>query len=304
MNDHIRVMAGAIVAFLPITATAQDVSGAVTLGLGSYDSSDGFADFSTLSLDGEIDLIHSSGLSFGATAGSTRADYDGIDDDASVKTYGLSAGYAVTADWTAGAFYEYGEFSVDGFGTAAIDTYGLFVAYGTDRVGVEFFAGETDGYEISGAGVDWSDLGASVSVDIGASAEIGAHLVRSHLSLGADELDMISAGLGGHYAFGNGLTGFAGITQASLQEFAGDLTTVGVGLGYDLAAATRVSAIASVELARTRVDDGFGTYDEDSIRVGITLPLGRAGTAPLNSVANTATSGNRTAITSALIASY
>ncbi|MGR3703115.1 MAG: hypothetical protein ACU0A4_13600 [Paracoccaceae bacterium] len=65
MYDHIRVMAGVIVACLPLSATAQDMAGAVTLGLGSYDSSDGFADFTTRSLDGRLDLSYGNGLSLG-----------------------------------------------------------------------------------------------------------------------------------------------------------------------------------------------------------------------------------------------
>lgn len=304
MYDHIRVMAGVIVACLPLSATAQDMAGAVTLGLGSYDSSDGFADFTTRSLDGRLDLSYGNGLSLGATAASTRADYDGFDDHASVNSLGLTAGYALTPTWTAGLFYEYGEFSVDGFGAASMDSVGLFAAYDSALMGLEVFAGQTDGYDIAGAGVDWSDIGASLSFPVGSSGQIGAHLVRSHLSLGPDELDMVSAGLGGHYAFANGLLGFAGVTQASLEEFAGELTTMGVGLGYDLSTTMNLAAVASVELARTHVDFGTGTYDEDSIRIGLTLPLGRKAAAPLNSVAHSAATTNRTAITTALIAAY
>ena len=304
MDYRIPAISGAMIALLPIGVAAQDIAGAATFGLGSYDSSDGFADFSTLSLDGEIDLKFSNGLMFGATAATTRADVDGIDEDASVNAFGLTAGYAFASMWNGGVYFENSEFVLDGFGSASVDSYGLFAGYSSDLMDLELFGGVTDGYEVSGAGIDWNDLGLSLSYNMGPDGKFGGHVMRSHLSQGAVEVDMVSAGLGGHYAFGQGFMGFAGLTHATVEEFAGDITTVGIGVGYDLSAFTNFAAVASLEVAHSRLDDGTDTYDEDSIRLGVTVPLGGAATVPMNSVARSALSPNRTAVTSTLIGAY
>lgn len=304
MDYRIPAISGAMIALLPIGVAAQDIAGAATFGLGSYDSSDGFADFSTLSLDGEIDLKFSNGLMFGATAATTRADVDGIDEDASVNAFGLTAGYAFASMWNGGVYFENSEFVLEGFGSASVDSYGLFAGYSSDLMDLELFGGVTDGYEVSGAGIDWNDLGLSLSYNMGPDGKFGGHVMRSHLSQGAVEVDMVSAGLGGHYAFGQGFMGFAGLTHATVEEFAGDITTVGIGVGYDLSAFTNFAAVASLEVAHSRLDDGTDTYDEDSIRLGVTVPLGGAATVPMNSVARSALSPNRTAVTSTLIGAY
>jgi hypothetical protein len=304
MDYRIPAISGAMLALLPIGVAAQEIAGAATFGLGSYDSSDGFADFSTLSLDGEIDLKFSNGLMFGATAATTRADVDGIAEDASVNTFGLTAGYTFASQWNGGVYFENSEFVLEGFGSASIDSYGLFAGFSSDLMDLEVFGGVTDGYEVSGAGIDWNDLGLSLSYNMGPDGKFGGHVMRSHLSRGAVELDMVSAGLGGHYAFGQGFMGFAGLTHATVEEFAGDITTVGIGVGYDLSAFTNFAAVASLEVAHTRLDDGTDTYDEDSIRLGVTVPLGGAATVPMNSVARSALSPNRTAVTSTLIGAY
>ena len=284
MDYRIPAISGAMIALLPIGVAAQDITGAATFGLGCYDSSDGFNDFSTRSLDGEIDLKFSNGLMFGATAATTRADVDGIAEDASVNTFGLSAGYAFASQWNGGVYFENSEFALEGFGSESVDSYGLFVGYSSDLMDFEVFGGETDGYVVSGAGIDWNDLGLSLSYNIGPDGQFGGHVMRSHLSRGAVEVDMVSTGLGGHYAFGQGFTGFAGVTHATIEEFAGDVTTVGVGVGYDLSAFTNFGAVASLELARSRLDDGTDTYDEDSIRIGVTVPLGGTTSLPMNAL--------------------
>jgi len=128
--------------------------------------------------------------------------------------------------------------------------------------------------------------------------------VLSRLSQGGVDVDLTSSGLGGSYAFGGGLSSFAGVTRAEIDDLVGDLTTFGVGLGYDLSEAANFPAMLSFELARSRIDDGSASYSEDSIRLGVSLPLGGAKTVPLNSIASSAMSPNRTALTSVLVGIY
>ena len=304
MKPYSPVLLGALVATLPLGVAAQEMSGAATLGYGSFSASDGFADSSVLSLDGKLGVTYDNGLSFGATASTATADVDGITEDINVSTLGLTGGFVFSNFWAVGAYFEFAEVDVDGLGSDSTDSYGLSVGYDSDLMAFEIFAGETDADLLAGTGVDWTDLGARVSFNIGTDAVIGGHVLRSRLSDGTDDVDLTTLGLGGHYALGNGFTGFAGVTRAEVDVFTGDVTTFGLGVGYDLMAVANVPATLSLELARARLDDGVDTYNEDSIRFGITLPFGAARTAPLNSVASSAMSPNRTALTTALVGAF
>ncbi len=168
----------------------------------------------------------------------------------------------------------------------------------------EAFLGETDGDALSGTGVDWTDLGARASVNIGMQGAVGGHVQRSRLSANGFETDLYSVGLGGHYAFGNGLTGYAGVTRGEIEDLDGNLTTIGAGIGYDLSMATDLPATLSVELTRSQIDDGVDKYKMNGIRFGVTLPLGNGKSVPMNSTASGAMNPNRTALTSAIVGTF
>ena len=304
MKSYVHYFAGAIVAVLPVSVAAQEISGVATFAYGDFSTPGGIDDSSARSLDGELNLTYDNGLRLGATASSARVNFDGITEDLSVNTLGLTAGAGFANFWNAGAYYEFGELGLSGIGDTSIDSYGVFLGYGSDLMGLEFFVGQTDGDVLAGTGVDWTDVGASASFNIGSDLVLGGHVLRSRLSQGGVDVDLTTVGLGGSYAFGNGLSGFAGVTRGEIDVLVGDLTTFGVGLGYDLSQAANFPATLSFELARSRIDDGVGSYDQDSIRLGITLPLGGAKNVPLNSVASSAMSPNRTALTSALVGAF
>lgn len=304
MKPHFHLLLGAFVATLPLTATAQDISGAATLGFGHVNGSDGFPDASVLSLDGRVGVTYDNNLTFGATASTATANPDGGFEDVSVNTLGLNGGVVFTNLWRLGGYVEFAEVDISGLGSENVDSYGLTAGYDSDLMGFEFFAGQSDTDILAGTGVDWTDVGARLSLNIGSEGAVGGHVVRSRLSSGGTDVDLTSIGLGGHYAFGQGLVGFAGVTHAEVDFLVGDLTTFGFGFGYDLTDMANFPATLSLELARAQLDDGVDKYNEDSIRFGITLPFGGTKTAPLNSVASNAMSPNRTALSTALVGSF
>jgi hypothetical protein len=296
---------GGLMTTLPLALAAQDITGAATFGYASLTGSGEDVDDATIrSLDGQLTLKYDNGLMLGAKAASARADIDGFEEDTSVNVFGLTAGAGFANFWNGGAYYEFGDISEDGFGNESIDSYGLFLGYDSDLMAFELFGGSTDGYVLSGTDVDWTDLGARASLNIGTMGVVGGHIQRSRLSEGGESFDFTSYGLGGQYTLAQGFNAFAGITRAEIEEVAGDWTTFGIGIGYDLSAATNFPAILSLELARTRLSDDVDSIDQDSIRFGLTLPLGGAKTMPLNSAASNALSPNRTALTTALVGSF
>lgn len=304
MKSITPIILGAVVTALPVAAMAQDVTGGATLGFGSISGPDGFPDVTTRALDGAIGLDYDNGLRLGASASSVRADLSGIEEDISANVFGLTAGASFSNFWNAGVYYEYGKIGIVSLLEASIDSYGLFLGYDSDLMGFEVFAGTTDSYLLSGTGVDWADVGASASFKMGANSKIGGHVVRSRLSGGGDEVDLTTMGLGGSYGFGNGLVGYAGVTHGQIDDLVGDLTTVGLGVGYDLSDTANFPAMLSFEVARSRLDDGVDNVDLDTIRFGVTLPLGGGKAVPMNSVAANAMSPNRTALSTAIVGAF
>lgn len=304
MNFYTIPMVSALVAAMPFSVAAQEISGAATFAYGAYSASDGFPDTSVLSLDGKVGVTYDNGLSFGATASSATADAEGVSEDISFNTFGLNGAFGFAEFWKAGAYFEYAEADIDGVGSDSLDSYGLLLGYDSDIMAFEIFAGETDTDLLAGTGVDWTDVGATFAFNIDTAGAVGGHVLRSRFSSGGDDVDLTSIGLGGHYAFGNGLTGFAGVTRAEVDVLVGDVTTFGFGVGYDLTSTANFPAVVSLELARSTLDDGLDSYEEDSIRLGITLPFGAAKGAPLNSVAANAMSPNRNALSTAIVGAY
>ena len=304
MRKFFPPLLGAVAVTFPLALAAQEITGVATLGYGHVSSSDGFPDITALSFDGRAGVTYDNRLTLGITASTAKADPDGVAEDLSINSLGLSGGVAFPSLWRLGGYAEFSEIRVSGLGSDKLDSFGVTVGYASDIMDAEAFAGQSDTDLLARTGVDWTDLGARLSFGIGQNGAVGGHMVRSRLSGGGMSVDVTSVGLGAHYDFGQGLVGFAGITRAEADILIGDVTNVGVGFGYDLSTVANVPAIVSLELARAQFDDGVDRYDEDTIRFGLTLPLGGSKTAPMNSVAANAMTPNRTALTTALVGAY
>lgn len=300
MKHRLPLMMGALAAFSPMMVSAQEMSGAVTLGIAQTSLPDGLPDLSTISLDGKLDVDYAGRLFFGANISTAKVDIDGISEDLSATTIGLTAGFPLGSMWNGGAYFEHAALDIDGFGTESINSYGLFVGYTSDLMAFEVFGGETDGDALSGTGVDWYDIGARASFAIGDRGEVGGHWINSRLSSGGFDVDLTSVGVGGSFEVAQGFSVFAGLNRSEIDVFVGDVTTFGLGVGYDMASVVNFPATVSLELVRSRLDDGVDNYDADSIRFGVTIPFGGAKSTPMNSIASSASSPNRTALTTAI----
>lgn len=300
MKNRLTIVMGVLAAFTPVMSSAQEVSGAATLGLAETSSPSGVPDYSAMSLDGKLDVNYAGVLSFGANISTGKIDIDGVSEDLSATIIGLNAGFPLGSMWNGGAYYEHAELDVDGLGSESINSYGLFVGYKSDLMALELFGGETDGDSLTGTGVDWFDIGGQASFAVGQAGEVGGHMIRSRLSSGGVDVDLTSVGIGGSFEMAQGLTVFAGLNRAEIDVLTGDVTTFGLGVGYDLGAMVNFPATVSLELSRSRIDDGVDDYDSDTIRFGITIPFGGAKASPMNSVASAAMAPNRNALTTVI----
>lgn len=304
-----KVAAIAALSVLPVAVEAQDFTGAATLGYGSS-SVDGNGDFSSLTFDGIVDADFGNGLSGGMGLSLARIDPDAVAEDTEINTFELDVMYTFANGFGVGAYYDRGRISED-LGLAGltsegkVESIGLQAGYALNDIEVLAFFGKSETDPDLPSGVDWKDLGASVQYAPSSDLIVGGHLMRSTIDGPGGDVDLDSFGLGGAYAFGNGWMGFAGVQRASLDDIGLDATTFGAGVAYDLSNITSVSVIASLELARTKLDDGASSLDVDTVKLGFTIPLGvKAVTSPLNSVANSAIAPNRNALTSTIKASF
>ncbi len=305
MKKAMETAAAVFLIISPSALAAQDFSGAVTLSFGQSDISDVPEDISTkaLSASGEIDF--GNGFSFGADISTASLNIDDVPLDISSRTLGLDAAYRFGNGLQVGGYGERATLSVEGLGVdPKIDSYGLKAGYGMQGVELSLFLGRSE-TDPELPGLDIRDRGMMVKADISDAGIIAANWIETELSDGTDSLDISSLGLAGSYALAEDWTVFGGFTRTSIDLLDADVTTVGLGAGYDLGSVLNFDAIASVELSRSDLSvGGLGDGNVDTVRFGFTIPLGKRSTVPLNSVANSVLDPRHSVITGTAAAAF
>lgn len=182
-----------------------------------------------------------------------------------------------------------------------LKTNGVSLGYEGQVFEVESFVGNTS---LSPAmlAVDIDNLGITASYTGKPGLEVGATYLRAKLSSGGMSENIDFTGVGATYVLGQSYIVFGGISQADFFLGGTELDTMGLGVGYDLAAMTGFGATVSLELAQT---EAGGTTDIDTIRFGLTLPFGKSGPAlPMNSVADSILNPRHGAFNAALTAAF
>ncbi|HEY9040334.1 MAG TPA: hypothetical protein VIN05_15485 [Roseovarius sp.] len=292
-----RVFACALLA-APGAGLAQDFDGAATLGYGHSSVSNGRPDVNTYTMDGVGTLAFQNGFSLDVDGSFHHANPDsgsnmGVFDAGGVLNYRLGVGPVV------GVYLEYASLDSNGLLGRDINatSYGLTGGYEDQLFQAKLFYGGTDASAIVGANSDWTDYGLNVAYTPTQSTMVAGHWMRSDIDAPAVETDATSFGVGVDHNFGNGFSGFGGISRLNFDALNIDATSYGLGVGYDLSQIARVPAQISLELARTTIDPVGRNTDVDSIRLGVTIPFGmRSGGAPLNSAANNAMSPRHNAV--------
>ncbi|WP_138935748.1 hypothetical protein [Roseovarius arcticus] len=284
-----RLLVCALLAF-PTTSLAQDISGAATLGYGHSTTSDGGGDLNSYTLDGIGKFAFQNGWSIGAEGSFVHADPDGGSGDINVSDLGLRLQYQTFSGAMFGGYVDYTDFNGNGLltGDADATSYGFTGGYGNQTIQAEANIGWTDA-SIAGVGnsSDWIDYGVNVSYTPTADTKIAGHWQLSDLNTNASGSNLASYGIGASHNFGAGFVGFGGISRVDFDAANVEATSYGIGASYDLRQISTVPAQISLELARTNLDAGGSDADVDTVRLGITIPLGvRENGAPLNSLAD------------------
>ncbi len=290
----------AMISLTPAIAGAQEFNGAATLGYGQSSISNGGGDFGTFTGDFTGTLSFDNGLHWGFDAKYYNADPDNISGDVSLWDLGTTLNYQFDNGGVLGGYLDYADFD-SGLGlnlSSDVTSYGISGGYVVENAGFEAWIGESETSPSLPNGTDWTDFGARFRYQASDSAVFGGHYVRSDVSGGGVNLDLYSVGLGGYYRFNSGWGTYAGLVHQSFSDLDLDYTTLGIGVDYNLLEISEIPGQVSLELARTDIDVGGASGDIDTLRFGLTFPLGgRTSSTPLNSVARAAMAPRHNALT-------
>ncbi|WP_133176177.1 hypothetical protein [Pelagivirga sediminicola] len=283
---------------LPCAGLAQDITGLATLGYAYSSVSGGRPDVNSLSLDGAGTLGFQNGFSLDLDGALKHANPDrggnaGVFDIGGVLNYTLYTGPVV------GIYLEYASLDSNGLLGRDINatSYGLTGGYDGPLVQAKLFYGGTDATAIVGATSDWTDYGLNVGYTPTTYTTFAAHWMRSDIDSALADTKVTSMGVGTNHDFANGFSVFAGISHMDFAALNIDSTSYGLGVGYDFSQIARVPAQVSLEFARTTIDPVGRNTDVDSIRLGVTIPIGGStSSAPLNSAASNAMSTRHNAL--------
>lgn len=288
----------------PTLALAQDMSGAITLGFGDHEVSDIDQGLSTASLDGRVNMLFGNGMTFGVNAGYLDLGIDGAPIDLTGTFVGLDVGYKMASGLSFGAYAE--QLTLDaGIGIdLSLKSIGAKAGYETGNLDFGAFIGRTS-VSPDITGIEADTLGLSAKYAAMENLTLGGSFQRASLSAGGpEEIDVDLIGIAGAYDINPQFSLFGGVSRTTVDEADLDITTMGLGVGYNLDLGG-VASTVSLELARTDLSAFGGGTDLDTVRLGFTLPLGGAGTeAPLNSVADSIFNPRHGAVNAALTGAF
>ncbi|MDQ2093812.1 porin [Rhodalgimonas zhirmunskyi] len=306
MNMKLVVAAGMAIA-IPATLQADDWNGVVTLGYSQTDIGGTGADASAGSLDFNGVYNFDTGFSLGFDASLVVADISNGGGDMDLNYLALNGEYKLQNGVTFGGYIERGEVDDNGLllGNARLTSYGLTFGYEVENLDAEAYIGASDTSPSLGGGTDINDFGVRVGYQISPQAFMVGSLARSEISNTGVSVDIDMIALGGGYAFNNQWSVYGGVQRISVDAASLDETTYGLGVAYSPAAISAMPMTLSLELARTDVDLGGASSDLDTVRLGLTVPLGNTKkNVPANSVVNNIAKGGHNVVTSGFLGAF
>ena len=292
----------------PGLAAAQDIAGGVTLGFGNHDISEISQGLSTASLDGRLKLAFDNGVTLGVTAGYIDIGIDEVPFDFQGDFIGLDLGYRFSNGMAMGVYVEDLTLGTDALPIdLSLRTVGLSGSYSMEGLEFGAFIGKTTTSPDIGLllDADIDNIGLTAKYAALPNLNIAGAFLRATIDTSTTDEDIDLIGLAAAYDINEQFSVFGGVSRTSVDLADLDVTTMGLGVGYDLTAMAGVSSTVSLEIARSDLSQGGGSADLDTIRLGLTFPLGGAGTeAPLNSVADSIFNPRRGALNAALTGAF
>lgn len=291
----------------PSLVAGQEISGAVTFGFGAHEIDFLGQNLTTASVDGRVEMAFQNGIQLGVSMGYLNLGLGNVPVDLSGDFLGFELGYRFANGAMIGAYAEDLTLRVD---TLPIDlslrSVGVSGGYTLHGVELGAFAGETTtSPDIGLLGVGIDNVGVSATYAASPSTDLAAAVVRATIDTAGPDLDIDLVGFAGTHDLNDQVSLFGGFSRTSIDLLNLNVTTVGVGMGYDVSAFTGMATSLSLEVARTQLSQGGGSGNLDTVRLGLTFPLGGKGSeAPLNSVADSIFNPRRGALNAALTGAF
>ena len=292
----------------PSLAAAQDLSGGVTLGFGDHDISEFSQGLSTTTLDGRMKLAFDNGLTLGVSAGYIDVGIDEVPFDFQGDFIGLDLGYRFSNGMALGVYVEDLTLSTDALPIdLSLRTVGLSGSYSMEGLEFGAFIGNTTTSPDIGLllDADVNNFGLTAKYAAMPNLDIAGAFLRATIDTPGTDVNIDLIGLAASYDINEQFSVFGGLSRTSVDLADLDVTTMGLGVGYDLTGMMGMASNVSLELAHSDLSLGGDSADLDTIRLGLTFPLGGAGTeAPLNSVADSIFNPRRGALNAALTGAF
>ncbi|RYE48377.1 MAG: porin [Hyphomicrobiales bacterium] len=289
---------------VPATAQAQEFGGGITLSYGMIDSDDDSTDISSTSIDGRFNLAFENGVDVALEVGTINIGIEDVPFDLTGDFVALDVGYRMSNGMTLGGYVEQLSVGIDVISDdLTLKSYGLSAGYEMDDVDLGVFVGrsKTD----PDIGIDVKNFGLTAQYAAAPNLTFGGAYLNANLESGGADLDVSFTGIAATYAFTDAIVAFGGFSRSSIDIADVDIDTLGIGLGYDLSEMAGFATTVSLELARTTLSSGGFDSDVDTLRLGLTVPLGQKGSSlPINSVADSILNPRHGAINAALTSAF
>ena len=155
------------------------------------------------------------------------------------------------------------------------------------------------------SGVDVNDYGFALKYTAMQNVTLGGNVMRTRLSGGGNHVDLDMIGVAGAYAFNDQWTAFSGLTRTKISDVDAKVTTFGLGVSYDMTSLVKIGSSASLEYAHTKNDLDGGDGSLNTVRLGVTIPLGHStGKVPLNSVADSILKPTHSVVSSTVLSAF
>ena len=299
-----RLLLAGTVASVAGAAAAQSAFDS-TVTLGYSNSSSDVGDYSSVSL-GIANEIRLNNVTIDADIDFARLDPDDTSAELDLRRFALAPRYRFDNGLVLGAYFQRVTAELDdaGFLTGLdgdADSYGLILGYETENLTVEASIGETE-TDPDAPNTDITDFGVTADYDASDRLSVAGLLARTTVDAPGGDVDADAIGIAASYDVTEAFQVFGGYGNLDVSDSDADGDSIAIGVGYDLGGMGELPPVTvSLELARTTLDAGGQSEDIDTVRLGLSIPIGEGvSDVPLNSAASSFGGSDRTAVPSAL----
>lgn len=255
-------------------AQAQDVYGVVSLGYGESQFADSATGTNAFSLHGRVRRQLDNGLSFGLQSGTEQTTSTGTSDGAlTSQNLGGDISYGLGNGTSVGAFLEENSLSDSGVSLLSTSAIGLTAGFTGSGYSVKGFLGSS---MIENApSVDITAMGANASYAVSPEFTFGASLSHHSITSGSSSNTISTYGIAAVYQATPVFGLHGGMTQIDSAQGA-SVTEMGLGASYNVNAGGQMPILGTLELIGNSFASTSTNYAVDTVRLGVTLPIGAA----------------------------